>query len=246
MTSPLRVAPEACARAVCEKRHPDARVVFLAGSVMRGEATRFSDLDLVVVYERLHHAYRESFMAHEWPVETFVHDPETLNYFLSTDRAKGIPTLASMIVDGIALPSPSEFADSLKSLATRELGAGPPCWSKEERDFSRYMITDLVEDLRAPRSRAELHAGAARLYEMLANHYCRSRGLWSARGKAIVRRLQQIDHSFAAAYTQAFAAAFEHGNVTSLVSIRDEVLQAEGGALFDGYRVDAPHDWRLA
>ena len=45
---------------------------------MRGQATETSDLDLVVVYERLEAAYRESFVHGGWPIEVFVHDPETL------------------------------------------------------------------------------------------------------------------------------------------------------------------------
>lgn len=219
--------------------------MFLAGSVVRGEGTRYSDLDLVVVHERLHHAYRESFISSGWPIEAFVHDPETLRYFLSTDRASGVPTLASMIVDGIALPDANEFARSLKLAAAAALDAGPPPWSDKERQLSRYLITDLAEDLRDPRSNAEFHASASRLYEMLANHFCRSRGRWSARGKAIVRHLRNVDASFAEAFARAFDSAFERADCRPLVEIAKSVLEADGGFLFDGYRADAPEDWRM-
>jgi predicted nucleotidyltransferase len=63
------------------ERYGDADVVFLAGSIVRGEGSLFSDLDLVVVYTRLACAYRESFRFAGYPVEAFVHDPETLEYF---------------------------------------------------------------------------------------------------------------------------------------------------------------------
>jgi predicted nucleotidyltransferase len=238
------MSPEECVRAVCAERYADAGVVFLAGSVVRGEGTAFSDLDLVVVYESLHHAYRESFVAHDWPVEAFVHDPQTLSYFMGTDRANGIPTLASMIVDGIPLPAANPVSRLLKQSAAEVLKAGPPVWTDKERSWSRYIITDLVEDLRAPRSAAEFQASASRLYEMLANHFFRSRGLWSAKGKRIVRCLQAVDGSFTQAFTNSFETAFMQSDPSPLIAISETALRADGGFLFDGYRADAPQEWR--
>jgi len=244
LNAPSRIAPEACARSIQERRYADAAVVFLAGSVIRGENTRCSDLDLVVVYEQVHHAYRESFVADGWPVEAFVHDPQTLRYFFATDRASGIPALASMIVDGIALPCPSELSRAVKQSAVHELQAGPPSWSEQECNFSRYMLTDLIDDLREPRSRAEFQASASRLHEMLANHFLRSQGLWSARGKAIVRRLEEVDRVFAAHFSNAFEIAFASSDPGPLVALAKDVLEGDGGFLFDGYRADAPEEWR--
>lgn len=60
-------------------KYSEAKVIFLAGSIVRGEGTPDSDLDLVVVYEHLPNAYRESFYYGGFPVEAFVHDPQTLN-----------------------------------------------------------------------------------------------------------------------------------------------------------------------
>src|SRR4051794_11502050 len=86
--------------------YPDAAVVFLAGSLVRGEGTAYSDLDLVVVYEELPNAYRESFVTRGLPVEAFVHDPETLNHFLTrSDRPAGMASLAQMILEGVEVPS---------------------------------------------------------------------------------------------------------------------------------------------
>jgi predicted nucleotidyltransferase len=69
------------ARAIGRQRYPEASVLFAAGSIVRGEGTVHSDLDLVVVYPALAAAYRESFVLDRLPVEAFVHDPETLEYF---------------------------------------------------------------------------------------------------------------------------------------------------------------------
>ncbi|MDV3348989.1 nucleotidyltransferase domain-containing protein [Leptothoe sp. LEGE 181152] len=102
-----------------QKQHyPDAEIIFLAGSIIRGEATATSDLDLVVVFQQLPAAYRESFQFEGWPVEAFVHDPETLRYFFfEVDSPTGIPSLPAMVSEGIEIPQPSELSRELKQLA---------------------------------------------------------------------------------------------------------------------------------
>ncbi len=72
----------------------------LAGSVARGAATPASDIDLVLVFERVGNAWRETVTINGIAVEIFAHDPETL--------ATGSSTR-------IARPAP---------------GRSPPCWSK--------------------------------------------------------------------------------------------------------------------
>jgi predicted nucleotidyltransferase len=48
------------ARAIRIRRYPDASVVFAAGSLVRGEGTAYSDLDLVVVYPAVPTAVKAS------------------------------------------------------------------------------------------------------------------------------------------------------------------------------------------
>src|ERR671921_773911 len=120
----LRVSPEEAARAVWRERYAGARVLFLGGSVMRGEATAASDLDVVVVYERLPNAYREAFVYGGWPVEAFVHDAGTLEEFFEVDRRRGLPSLMSMVWEGLEIPEASEFSGGVKRCAREVLEAG--------------------------------------------------------------------------------------------------------------------------
>ncbi len=114
------------ANAIHANRYPDAVAIFAAGSIVRGEGTPFSDLDLVVVFAELPCAYRESFRFGGYPVEAFVHDPATLEYFfLDADRSSGVPTLPQMFVEGIEIPGPSEMSRSLKRRAAAVIEAGP-------------------------------------------------------------------------------------------------------------------------
>lgn len=240
-----RISPVEAAREIFQSRHATARVVFLAGSVMRGEATPASDLDLVVVYEHLPVAYRESFTYRGWPVETFVNDAETLNYFLHESGPKtGVPAMANMVLEGREIPAPSEFSQSMKRLAAAALAAGPPAWNEADIRRMRYMLTDWIDDLRHPRSDAELLAVGARLYEAVADFYLRSRTLWSARGKTIPRRLREVDAQFAARFCAAFETLFTSRRAEQLVLLAEEVLAPSGGFLFDNYKLDADDDNR--
>jgi hypothetical protein len=240
-----RITPAAAALEIFHARHAAARVLFLAGSVMRGEGTPSSDLDLVVVYEQLPVAYRESFTHGGWPVETFVNDAETLNYFLREgDPNSGFPSMSNMVLEGRELPAPCELSHALKRVAAEVLAAGPPALSDEELRSRRYFLTDKVDDIRHPRADAELVAVGAQMYDEAADFYLRSRGHWSAKGKAIPRRLREVDADFAARFCEAFETLFGGKHSREVVALVEDMLAPFGGFLFDGYKLDAPGDRR--
>lgn len=228
-----------------ETRYQGATTIFLAGSVVRGEATTYSDLDLVVVYPRIEAAYRESFYHRDWPVEAFIHDPETLRYFFQrVDRPIGRATLAEMISEGHEIPGPSEFSDQAKKLAIDALREGPPPLTGDEVQDLRYHISELIDDIREPRSRQDLIAAATLAYNELANYYFRSGRGWGGSGKALLKRMKKTDPIFARRFSEAFDVLFTMGQPAKVIEIAGEILAPQGGFLFAGYRRDVPSDWR--
>lgn len=234
--STARISPVEAAREIWRERYGESRVLFLGGSVMRGEATPASDLDIVVVYERLPNAYREAFMYAGWPVEAFVHDAGTLKEFFESDRQRGVPALLSMVWEGVEVPEASEFSKGWKRRARELLEAGPPPWDEEELTLRRYRLTDWVDDMRFPRSGAELIATGAWLYQDAAEFYFRTRGLWSAHSKTIPRRLREADAAFAERFLRAFDALFAEQRPDPAVALVAELLEPFGGFLFEGFR----------
>jgi hypothetical protein len=233
------------AKEIFESKYPDASVVFLAGSIVRGEGTPCSDLDLVIIFDKLPAAYRESFYFQDFPVEAFVHDPETLNYFLDEiDRPSGIPSLAQMILEGVEVPKPNDLSQSLKRLAASAIELGPPKLSEEDIRKLRYNITNLVDDIRQPRSKAELVAAGAELYEALADCYFRTNDLWSAKGKSIPRMLKQVDDDLCSRYCNSFEDLLVYGQREKVIALAEQILGQAGGFLFDGHKLDAPAAWR--
>ncbi|MFN8606131.1 MAG: GNAT family N-acetyltransferase [Vulcanimicrobiota bacterium] len=226
-------------------RFPEAAAVFLAGSVVRGQGTSYSDLDVVVVLDTLSAAYRESLVHQDWPVELFVHDPETLAYFFESDRKRGVPSLAAMVSEGLELPASTALSSQLKHSAQKLLQAGPPVWTRPERDAARYAVTDVCDDLRAPRSQTEALASGARLYEMLANFALRAAGRWSATGKSIPTQLEKLQTGLAEGYTSAFEQLFNQRESSQLLRLAENLLEPYGGWLFEESPRPAPAHWRL-
>lgn len=218
----------------------------LAGSVVRGDATAYSDLDLVVVFERVENAQRRSFTFEGWPVEAFIHDPQTLEYFFrEVDRPSGVPSLPNMVSESIEIPGDTKCGSLLKDLASRILEEGPIPWGQRERENSRYAISDMVEDIREPRNSAELRIVVSTLYSAIADHFLRSQNQWSAKGKSIPRRLMSVDAEFHKRFAEAFDVAFTSEDTTAVIRLCEHVLEPDGGFLFQGYTRDAPKEWRM-
>lgn len=237
--SPVQVAAE-----VLETRYPDALLALVAGSFNRGEATLFSDIDLVVIFGRLEHARRESFIFGDWPVEAFLHDPETLRYFFhEVDGKSGIPMLPAMVAEGLVIPEGHSMANDLKAMAQAVLRRLPDPWDVFTLNQKRYRITDMVDDLRDPRNDIEAAATIGILHEELGNFYFRARGMWSASKKHIPRRLAAIDAALATRWSEAFLEAWS-GRRENLILLAEEIMAPYGGFLFDGYRLNAPAAWR--
>jgi hypothetical protein len=234
-----KLPPAEAAQGIFRERYEGARVLFLGGSVMRGEATPASDLDIVVVYERLPNAYREAFVYGGWPVEAFVHDAGTLEEFFEADRRRGLPSLMSMVWEGAEVPGASEFSARLKRRARELLEAGPPSWDEEELTLRRFRLTDWVDDMRFPRSGEELVATGAWLYQDAAEFYFRTRGMWSAHSKTIPRRLREADADFAERFLRAFDALFAEKRPDAAVALVAELLEPFGGFLFEGFKKTA-------
>lgn len=231
------------ARRYCTERFPSAAVV-LGGSVARGTATPASDLDLVLIFERLGNAWRETVTINGITAELFAHDPETLAWFFDQDRAAGTGALAAMLSEGIAVTGPPALLAQAKALGAAALALGPPPLDAEDLARRRYIVSDLAEDLRGGGTPGEIIAIAARLYQELGDLMLRSAGHWSGTGKALARQLDQRNPALALRFEHAFGSLFRHGHAAQVLGLVEELLAPLGGTLLAGYHNPAPAAWR--
>jgi hypothetical protein len=130
------------ARSAVAQRYATAEVAFCAGSIVRGDGTAHSDIDLVVILPELKAAFRESFFHQGWSMEAFVHDAATLRYFFEEIDAKsGVPSLPQMVDEGLVVRGDQSVAGTYKQLAKQVLAKGPPALTAENIRNAIYGIS---------------------------------------------------------------------------------------------------------
>ena len=238
-----RPDPEEVARQLYAERFSNARCLLLAGSFVRGQATPTSDLDLVVLYDRLPHASRASFEHAGYPVEVFRHDPDTLRAFQLQDIESGRPSMTQMVREGVPIPGTSAWIEAIKREADAQFRRGPAPLTAVQIDGRRYGISDLLDDLVGASDSHQRVAIGAALYEQLSDFHFRAQGRWSAAGKWIPRAMAA--EARGREYLAAFDALFVEDDPQPLLRWTHELLAPHGGPLFAGYEQDAPEDMRV-
>ena len=242
----LRNDPLPTIQKLIKERYPDAKAIFWAGSVAANQGTSASDLDLVIVFEEVAHAYREAFIYDGWPIDAFIHDLDTLRYFFEESRTgNGISGLSYMILNGREVTNPSVFSENVKTLAQEVLNAEPATWDQEQINKERFLITDVLDDIKYPAGRDEQIASAAWLLEALGQFYFRSQNKWCASGKSIIRYLKSDNPDLALEFTQAFERLFQTAHSTALELLVKKILEPYGGLFWNGFRSDAPKESRI-
>jgi predicted nucleotidyltransferase len=232
------------AKSLLKDKFPEADCAFLSGSIMRGEGLKHSDLDIVVLYQKIPNAYRESILYHDTPIELFVHDPETIHWFIDDEKKNGLDILAHMITTGIIVPKPTALSEQIINYSNSILKLGPDPITNEDLAKLRYYITDMIDDLRDDRPQEEKIAIAVRFYPLLAEAALRGSGQCHAYGKWIPRKLKMLDVPRAERFNSAFQSLFVEGNASKLIALAEEILKPMGGFYWHGYRHNAPKKWR--
>ncbi|MCO8171533.1 nucleotidyltransferase domain-containing protein [Pseudomonas sp. 21LCFQ02] len=249
MTGPARCPSPtealAIAQHILDSRYPEAAYAFVAGSIMRGQGTYLSDIDLVVIYPRLAAGRRESFIDRGVPVEAFVHDPGTLVWFIDADVKRGRPSLLNMIKEGLLIGPAQEAAELLRSEVIQRLAQGPEPLSADALNVLRYEITDAIDDLRGERSASEILAIGAMLYPKLVELALRGRGRWYGTGKWAPRLLAEVNAELAQRFDEAFRRLFAEADTQTVIELAEGELAPHGGLLFEGDRRVAPGQWRV-
>lgn len=220
-------------------RFAEAQFAFVAGSIMRGQGTVASDIDMVVVYPRLERAWRESLIAEGMPVEAFVHDRSSLEWFLQRDVEAGRPVMINMVLEGRLVGRDVSGAEVLRATARVLLAKGPAPLEGERLKTLLYQISDHADDLRGERPPSEITAIAAQLYAKLGDLALLGRRHWTGAGKWLPRRLAEAEPEVAVRFEAAFNEAFG-GRHHALLALCEAELDRHGGPVFEGYKLEAP------
>lgn len=229
-----KLPPIEAAHQFINNHFPNCQGALLAGSVVRGEATKTSDLDIIVFDKYNRSSYRESLIDQGWAIEVFVHNLTTYKSFFESDRKRARPSLPRMVLEGIILKDDG-IVDSIKIEAKNILDNGPEKWSSETIKTKRYFITDAMDDFIGCSNRAEEVFIANTLAELVSEFYLRTNNQWIGTSKWLVRSLRHYDEAFANNFIEAFDVYYRSGEKSQVIQLVDSILQPYGGRLFDGF-----------
>jgi hypothetical protein len=229
-----RINPYKAAELFTSNYFPNCHGALLAGSVVRGEATETSDLDIVIFDRNLKSAYRESIIDFGWNIEVFVHNLTSYKEFFKSDCERARPSLPNMVSEGIVLRD-SGIMEHIKQEAKDLVEKGPEEWSADTIKLKRYFITDALDDFIGCTMRAEEIFIANTLAELVSEFVLRTNRKWIGTSKWIIRSLRIYDEKFADQFVEAFDIFYKTGDKNRIIIMVDHILQPYGGRLFQGY-----------
>ncbi|REB11028.1 nucleotidyltransferase domain-containing protein [Sporosarcina sp. BI001-red] len=228
--------PIKAARLFVTRYFPNCQGALMAGSVVRGEATATSDLDIIIFDKEVSSSSRHSLTEFNWPIEVFVHNLTSYQSFFESDRKRARPSLQRMVAEGIVLKDDGVI-ESIKQEANRSLQDGPDKWTEKVIRTKRYFLTDVLEDFIGATTRAEELMIVNNLADSVQEFVLRTNGCWLGSGKWIIRELQKFDSDFADQFVNAIDRYYRDGEKTKVIELVDTVLEPFGGRLFNGFSI---------
>lgn len=230
----------AAARGVVAERFPDARAAWLGGSVVRGQATAASDLDVTVLLDGPPAPFRDTVRWHGWLVELFVHTDASLDHYRRADlEGRRQPTMSRLVGETVVLVDRDGSGTRRRAECLAEIGAGPSPLSPDDLLLARYRVTAWVDDLRSatpPLRTAAATTAYAELLGLLLDVHRR----WRGQGKGLAREVLALDEARGTRWLRradAGLAAAVAGDPAPLAALADEVLDLAGGPLREGLRL---------
>ncbi|WP_336500562.1 nucleotidyltransferase domain-containing protein [Microbacterium paraoxydans] len=215
-------------------RYPRASIAIVAGSTARGQRTRTSDIDLLLVDDDLFDddAQTSEAATHEFEgeiFEVFAYTAEGFETWASRGVAQHRPVIVHMLVEGVPVRS-GPGLDDLRARWGAVLAAGPDVEDSELR-FRRYVVTDLLDDLLDATDPLEQRVVASLLFERVAEMMLLTNGQWIGSGKWLPRRLRAWSPERADQLSTPLLA----GDVPGLAAQVSEELALAGGPVQAGF-----------
>lgn len=229
-----RLEPIVAAKTFISMHFPHCQAAVLAGSVVRGEATETSDLDIVVFDQTLESSYRESLIEYGWRIELFAHNLTSYRAFFDQDRQRAMPSLPTMVAESVVLKDTSVI-ETIKREAKDLLERGPDVWSDEMIEMKRYFLTDALDDLIGCQNRQEGLFISSTIGDLICEFILRTNGKWTGTSKWAYRALARHDNELAHQLATALESYYRNNEIDDLVYFVDEAMLPFGGRLFEGF-----------
>ena len=229
-----RLEPLQAATQFIFKHYPNCQGALLAGSVVRGEATHTSDLDIVIFDNNFTSSFRESLIEFGWAIEVFAHNLTSYQAFFKSDCKRARPSLPRMISEGIILEDKGVM-QAIKKEAKQLLEKGPEKWQEETIRLKRYFVSDALDDLIGSSNTGEALFIANTLAYITHEFVLRTNGHWIGDSKWIVRSLNLYNEGFSKEFVEAFDTFYKTGDKDKVIQLVDKVLAPHGAGCLKGF-----------
>jgi len=227
------------AKQFIQNHFPNCSFALISGSIVRGEATTTSDLDIVIINDINEKTYRESFFEYGWPIEVFISTFETYKDIIYSHVKSRHPILPKMLSEGIVIKDVYGMESKLKEEANQILQNGPEPYSESELNSQRYTITNMIDDLVGSKTYEEEMFIVNELSEKIINFILVSNGQWMGRGKWLPKLLKKFDEELYFELINSMNQFYKDNTKQPFIDIVIHELNKHGGRLFQGYYVEA-------
>jgi predicted nucleotidyltransferase len=212
---------------------PKASIAVIGGSTSRGERTPTSDIDLLLIGDDIlaegEIGTARTLAFEDEVFEVFAYTKDGFDEWARRGIEQHRPVIVHMLIEGSVIRD----GDDLGELRTRwaeALAAGPHV-DEHEMDFRRYVITDVLDDLRDASDALERHVLAATLFERTAELMLLTSRKWIGTGKYLPRRLRELPSE----RVNALADPYIRGDFDRLADAVEHELDAAGGRVQAGF-----------
>lgn len=216
------------------RNYPDATIAVVGGSTARGERTASSDIDLLLLGDGLFDDSGQTSRAATYEfegetVEVFAYTLDGFDAWAHRGVAQHRPVIVHVLTEGRPVRDDGRL-EGLRRAWTAILDEGPTLTAQESA-LRRYMITDLIDDLRDSVDPLERQVTASALFERIAELMLLSEGRWIATGKWLPRRLRGLSEE----RTEMLSAPLLAGDHRSFADRVDTELERAGGRVRAGF-----------
>jgi hypothetical protein len=199
--------------------------IIAAGTILRGNPDRTSDLDLYVIHSASFRQRLQKFF-NGVPAEIFVNPPAQIERYFAEEHASGRPLTAHMLANGYLVLSTDDAVSQLRRRAQEWL-AKSPSWSATQLLWARYAAGNQYEDGLdlVERDPATAQLFLSRAVNSMLEYYFQSHGLFLPRGKELLERLVEHDPQLG----QAARGFFASGDFTERLQFAEQIADATIG-----------------
>ncbi len=212
----------------------DVMGLLACGTIVRGNPSPTSDLDLYVIVHRPQRQRLQRFF-NGVPCEIFTNPPAQIRAYFCEEQAEGTPITAHMLATGFPVLELDPAVSELRQQAAG-LIASAPTVDPKNLFYQRYGLATLLEDGR-DMVQADPLAASLILNDAVSGmleYAFLSRGRHIPRRKDLVKTLPELDNSLWSLSQAYYQAADAAQRLACAESLADLTIQAQGFFEWDG------------